>query len=48
MGQYRLSIYFKTQIGFNVYMDKYQIILYIPFATIFIGLTKDAHGTNFL
>jgi hypothetical protein len=44
MGEYRLSIYWKTQIGLNLSYEYGQIVIRIPFIDINIGISKYAKG----
>ena len=46
MGQYKLAIYLKLQIGFLLMYDKkYNFIeIYLPFIHVMIGLDKSAKG----
>lgn len=46
MGEYRLSIYLRKQIGFCIGYD-YQICIVIPFITIRIATSKYAKGFYF-
>lgn len=46
MGQYRLSIYARWQIGFLISIRKEQIIIDIAFIKICIATTKYAYGNN--
>ena len=49
MGEYRLSIYAKCQIGFNIsYEYGSQLILRVPFITIIISTSKEANGVEIL
>jgi hypothetical protein len=43
MGEYRFSIYFKWQIGFNLLYDG-QIVLTIPFMDFRFAVSKYAKG----
>ena len=48
MGQYRLSFYFKMQVGFLIRYDKgCSIDIEIPFISIYIGLLDCAEGVRF-
>ncbi len=49
MGQYRLSFYFKKQIGLLVEYDNLSnlIELNLPFVEIIIGLDSSAYGIRF-
>ena len=47
MGQYRLSITMKSQIGFLVtWYPGSELIIDIPFVTIYIGLNESASGVD--
>lgn len=48
MGQYRISFYFKYQIGFLISYDETSMIsINIPFVEINIATSKDAYGFRF-
>ena len=44
MGQYRVSIYSHLQLGFMVSINREEIIVRVPFATVHIAITKYASG----
>jgi hypothetical protein len=46
MGEYRFSIYKKTQIGLMLSYEYGQLIIRIPFLDIHISFNKHAKGTN--
>ena len=48
MGQWRLSFYFRLQLGFIVSYDPEEaIIIGLPLIEICVGLTEDACGVSF-
>lgn len=47
MGEYRLSIYVKKQIGFTIGIDYGQLVIRIPFFTIHLSFRKYAKGFRF-
>jgi hypothetical protein len=46
MGQYKLMISYRGQIGFLIMKDADSIEIHLPFISIYIGLSKHAHGYN--
>ena len=46
MGAYRLSIYFKWQIGLNIKYEHEFIDIYLPFIKIMVSTSKIAYGVK--
>lgn len=44
MGEYRLSIYGKWQLGLSIGFEYGQVLIRIPFMDIHLALRKDAYG----
>lgn len=47
MGQYKISIYFKVQIGIMLELDKEFFTIRLPFFDILYGRLPNAHGYYF-
>lgn len=46
MGQYKISVYFKMQIGICISINETEWCIDIPFVKIFVGRLSCAKGVN--
>lgn len=47
MGQWRLDVSFALQIALGIVFNEYYIAFFLPFVSIYVGLTDSAKGVNF-
>lgn len=48
MGQYKLSIYLKPQVALGIlYNHEYEMIVFLPFFSVYFGLSGHAKGFHF-